>query len=210
MQRQRNRVPDGKNPAQRFAKNMSTFAFIMCLIVIGLIFVFYQHKDKGQSADNIAKKPTEVEKLAAKDLEVAYPGTPVEVMKLYGRINQCMYNTNMDDEEFDQLLGQLRMLYSSTLLEQNTIEEQKNNLQAEISEFTKNKRRIVNYTVDKSSSVKYQKINGQECAYVQIAFFMSENYNYSKSFQDYVLVKENNSWKILAFKKSVASEKEKS
>ena len=39
---------------------------------------------------------------------------------------------------------------------------------------------------------------------------MSENGNYSKVFQDYILVKEENRWKILAFKKNVSPNQEKS
>lgn len=207
---QRRRVPDKKSPVQKMAKNMSVFAFLMCLVVIGLIFAYYQHKKEGGIVSGENEATTEVEKLAAKDLELGYPETPVEVMKLFGRLNQCMYNTSVDDEEFNQLLTQLRTLYSTTLLEQNTFEEQKAGLKAEIQDFSSNKRRIVNYTVDKSSSVKYRQINGQQCAYIQMAYFMSENSKYSKSFQDYVLVKEDNNWKILAFKKNTGAESEKS
>lgn len=210
MQRQRNRMPVEKSPAQKLAKNISTVAFIMCLIVIGIIFIYSRQKDGKQTADSTSGSSAEVERLASKDLEVAYPETPVEVMKLYGRINQCMYNTELEDDEFDKLLAQLRMLYSTTLLEQNTLEEHTENLKAEISGFEENKRRIVNYTVDKSSSVKYEEIDGRECAYIQIAFFISENSTYSKSFQDYVLVRENGNWKILAFKKNNDQEKENS
>lgn len=206
---QRNRIPAGKSPAQKMAKNISVFAFVMCLIVIGIIFAFSQHKNGSKTADDNALT-TEVEKLAAKDLELGYPATPAEVMKLFGRINQCMYNSTMDDEDFDKLLTQLRMLYSTTLLDQNSFEEQKDSLKAEIEEFMDHKRRIANYTVDKSSSVKYITIDGKECAFIQVEFFMSENGKYSKSFQDYILVKENNDWKILAFKKNIEEEKEKS
>lgn len=207
---QRKKTTGGKNPAQKMAKNMSVFAGIVCLIVIGITFVYYQHKnsDRSEWGDNAS---SEVQKLSAKDLEVAYPETPAEVMKLYGRISQCLYNTDgLSDEEFDKLLAQLRMLYSTTLLEQNSFEEQRENLQEELKEFGSKKRKIVNCSVDKSSSVKYKEVEGKECAYIQISFFMSENGKYSKSFQDYVLVKENSDWKILAFKKDVDADKEKS
>lgn len=210
------RMPERKstpknNPAKKMAKNMSTFAFVTGLVVIVIIFIFYQHKNQEISDDSGNVATTEVEKLATKDLEVGYPATPTEVMKLFGRINQCMYNNpGMDEEDFAQLLSQLRVLYSSELLGQNTLEEQKENLKAEISEFKSSKRRIVNYTVDKSSSVQYRTIEGKECADLQMAFFMSENGKYSKSFQEYILIKENNDWKIYAFRKSSDAGQEKS
>lgn len=191
------------------AKNMSTFAFLTCIIVIAVIFVIYQKKNRGQD-DAVASTPTnEIERLAEKDLETGYPETPVAVMKLFGRINQCMYNTDdMKEEDFDALLNQMRVLYSTTLLDENSFEEQRKNLKEEIESFHSDKRKIVNYTVDKSSSVQYKKVDGQECAYLQMAYFMNEKGKYAKSFQNYVLVKEQDDWKILAFKKDETASQE--
>lgn len=207
---QRKRIPPEKNPAKKMAKNMSIFAFMTCLIIIGVVFLYYNHKQEVD-VGGTAKKASEVEILSTKDMELSYPETPVEVMKLFGRFNQCIYNTaaDMSDEEFDRLLNQMRVIYSSKLLEQNSFDEQKDSLKSEIQEFSKMKRKIVNYTVEKSSSVQYEKIENQECAYLQMAFFMSENGNYSKSFQDYVLVKEGKQWKILAFKKNTEAKNSK-
>ncbi len=194
-----------KNSAQKMARSMSVFAFLACLIVIGVIIAYYQHKKNG--GIEVETASTEVERLVAKDMDMGYPGTPAEVMKLFGRINQCMYNKELDDESFDKLLEQLRLMYSESLLEQNLFEDQRKNLKAEIEKFMSEEGKIANFTVDKGSSVKYKTINGQECAYVQLAFFLNHNNQYSKSFQNYVLVKENNQWKILAFYKGQGSQK---
>ena len=45
--------------------------------------------------------------------------------------------------------------------------------------------------------------------YVQMAYFMKENGNYTKSFQEYILVKENGKWKILSFQKNVSKDESK-
>ena len=63
--------------------------------------------------------------------------------------------------------------------------------------------------MDKGSSVKYKTIQNQDCAYVQMAYFMKENGNYTKSFQEYILVKENGKWKILSFQKNVSKDESK-
>ena len=107
------------------------------------------------------------------------------------------------------MVNQMRLLYSNSLLSQNPFEEQRDNLKDEIQEFRKQKRRIANYTVDKGSSVKYKTIQNQDCAYVQMAYFMKENGNYTKSFQEYILVKENGKWKILSFQKNVSKDESK-
>ena len=147
--------------------------------------------------------------MIGKDLEVGYPDTPTEVLKLFGRMNQCIYNNNMSDKQFDELVNQMRLLYSNSLLSQNPFEEQRDSLKEEIAEFRKQKRRIANYTVDKGSSVQYKTIQNQDCAYVQMAYFMKENGNYTKSFQEYILVKENKKWKILSFQKNVSKDESK-
>ncbi len=211
---QRRNVPTGndkRSPAQKMAKNMTVFAFVTCLLVIGVIFVFYQHKKADKAESGNIPSATELQKLTEKDLEMGYPETPTEVVKFFARINQYIYNTGgLDDETFDKLLNQLRLLYSKSLLDQNTFEEQKENFIAEVQEFQKKKRKIANYTVDKESSLKYLDYDGQKCAFIQISFFMSGNGNYSKVFQDYILVKEEKRWKILAFKKNVSPNGEKS
>ena len=211
---QRRNVPTGndkRTPAQKMAKNMTIFAFVTCLLVIGVIYVFYQHKNADKVESGNMPSATELQKLTEKHLEMGYPETPTEVVKFFARINQYIYNTGgLDDETFDKLLNQLRMLYSKSLLDQNTFEEQKENFIAEVQEFQKKKRKIANYTVDKESSLKYLDYDGQKCALIQISFFMTENGNYSKVFQDYILVKEEKHWKILAFKKNVNSNQEKS
>ncbi len=191
------------NPAKKMAKNMSVFAFLTCLVVIGIMFVYYQHKNSDPSDSGEASSASEVQRLAQKDLEMGYPETPTEVLRFLGRVNQCMYNNEiMEGEYFDGLLSQIRMLYSESLLQQNPLEEHKQNLREEMNGFASTKRKIVNYTVDKSSSVKYRTIDGKECAYVQMAYFFNEKGNYSKSFQDYVMIRENDRWKVLAFKKN--------
>lgn len=195
-------------PAKKMAKNITGFAFLAGLLIVVAIAFFYAHKEK-QDTTTDSSTASEAERLIGKDLEVGYPDTPTEVLKLFGRMNQCIYNNNMSDKQFDELVNQMRLLYSNSLLSQNPFEEQRDSLKEEIAEFRKQKRRIANYTVDKGSSVQYKTIQNQDCAYVQMAYFMKENGNYTKSFQEYILVKENKKWKILSFQKNVSKDESK-
>ena len=148
-------------PAKKMAKNITGFAFFAGLLIVVAIAFFYAHKEKQDTTiDNTTA--SEAERLINKDLEVGYPDTPTEVLKLFGRMNQCIYNNNMSDKQFDELVNQMRLLYSNSLLSQNPFEEQRDNLKDEIQEFRKQKRRIANYTVDKGSSVKYKTIQNQD------------------------------------------------
>lgn len=197
---ERHHTQQVNNRVKKTAKNMRVFAFVMCLIVIALIWGFSRHKNSEPGSEDVTKTQTEADKLIAKDLEVGYPATPSEVVKLFGRMNQCLYNTALDENQFMGLLNQVRMLYSEELLAKNSLQEQKDAIHNEVEQFREMKKKIVNYTVDKASSVKYKTVKKKKCAYLEMAYFMSGDGKYYKSFQDYVLVKEGKRWKILAFR----------
>ena len=94
-------------------------AFILMVIAAALVLVgFYMLTNRKISTTEktVTQSSSEIEKLKAKDLELSYPGTPSEVVKLYWRLNKCMYNTSMSDKDFEALLQQLRLLYDEELL----------------------------------------------------------------------------------------------
>ena len=182
-------------------RSIVTFSFVICLIAVAAIGGYYQIMKRQQMKSEVKTPTTELEKLIAKDLEIGYPETPTEVMKLWGRLNQCLYNTSVTDEEFDQLFAQLRKLYSSDLLEANPEESHHDKLKAEVEQFRDDKKKIVSYTADTGSSVQYKTIKDRECAYLGISYFMNTGgRTYAKTFQDFILVRQNDRWKILGFK----------
>ena len=51
-----------------------------------------------------------------------------------------------------------------------------------------------------TNEVTYKTVNGQECAYVDVSYFVQEKKNANKASQTYVLRKDaNGNWKILGF-----------
>lgn len=180
-------------------KNITAFSVVVCILIIGAMVLYYQYM-KRQQQTAVQTPTTEVEKLIAKDFEMGYPETPTEVMKLWGRVNQCMYNSVLSDEQFSSLLKQLRTMYSSELLKENTEEEHRGKLKEEIEEFQSKKGKIVSYSTDAGMTTRYQTINGKECAYARLSFFANKGNGYVKIFQDYILVRESDKWKILGFK----------
>lgn len=94
-------------PAKKMAKNITGFAFFAGFLIVVAIAFFYAHKEKQDTTiDNTTA--SEAERLINKDLEVGYPDTPTEVLKLFGRMNQCIYNNNMSDKQFDELVNQMQ------------------------------------------------------------------------------------------------------
>ena len=181
-------------------RSIVTFSFVVCLVAVAAVGGYYQFMKRQQMQSEVKAPTTELEKLIAKDLEIGYPETPTEVMKLWGRLNQCIYNTKLTDDEFDQLLLQLRMLYSTDLLDVNPESVQHEKLKAEVDQFKSDKKKIVSYSADTGSAVQYKNINGRDCAYLKISYFMNTGgRSYAKTFQDFILVDEEGRWKILGF-----------
>ncbi|MCR4605845.1 MAG: hypothetical protein K5639_07615 [Eubacterium sp.] len=182
-------------------KSIITFSFVICILAVAAVGGYYQFMKRQQMQSEVKAPTTEVEKLIAKDLEVGYPETPTEVMKLWGRLNQCIYNSKLDDEEFDALFAQLRTLYSKELLEQNEEKSHHDKLEDEVEKFKDDKKKILSYNADTGKSVEYKTIQGKDCAYLKIKYFMNTGKRaYSSVFQDFIMVDEDGKWKILGFK----------
>lgn len=179
------------------------FVFVMILVVAGVLITYYQYMKKQQKPDSEKKPATEVEKLIAKDIENGYPETPTEVMKLWGRINQCMYNNDLEEEQTEALAKQLRLLYSAELLKQNEEKVHITELEKELEQFRDDKNKIVNYMADTDTNVRYKTINNQECAYIRLSCFVTQaKGGYVKVYQDFILGKEEDRWKVIGFQES--------
>ena len=181
------------------ARKMAGFSFLLCIGIICTMLFYYQYMKKEPKLES--KVPaTEVGKLLTKDLVEGYPSTPMAAIKEYCRYMQCIYKNELTQENLSKMVDKIQMFYAKDFLAVNPKEQQLAKLQAELKKFSSDHRAIVNYTVVNSEGVKYQNIQGKSCALVQTSFLMTEKKGYSKSFQNYILVKESEKWKILGFK----------
>ncbi len=187
------------------------FCFIMCLVIAGALIAYYQFMRRQHSQQAEKTPSTEVEKLIAKDIENGYPDSPTEVMKLWGRITQCLYN-NAGGDDVEKLVQQIRVMYSSELLEQNQEKAHLDKVKTELDNFRENKIKILNYSVDAGSNVQYKTVNNRECAYICFSSILTQKKRgYMKMYQDFILAKEDGKWKVIGFqevKQEPASEEE--
>jgi hypothetical protein len=181
------------------ARKMAGFSFLLCIAVMGGILFFYQYMKKEPQITSRAPS-TEQGKLLEKDIEDGYPSTPKEVIKEYCRYMQCIYKNELTQNELEKMVDKVQLFYAKDFLAVNPKQQQLTKLQSEIKNFSSNHRTIVNYSVENNGDVKYENIQGKNCALVATSFLMTEKKGYSKSFQNYILVKESEKWKIIGFK----------
>jgi ketosteroid isomerase-like protein len=94
----------------------------------------------------------------------------------------------------------MRMLFDDELAEQNPENEYYQSVKADVELYHELSKTINSATVCDTNDVKYQTIDGDECAYVTSSYFVNENKSYSRTYETFVLRKDaEGNWKILVF-----------
>lgn len=168
----------------------------VALICVGFFFV-KRNSDASQNKDVAL---TEAQKIITKDLDANYPATPREVVKLYNRIITCYYKQEYTDDELVALCDQALCLLDEQLLEVNPREQYLQSVKFDITNYERRERYIAQSDVCDSSDVLYRTDGEDEIAYVTSSYFVREGTNYEKTYQQYVLRKDDaGRWKILVF-----------
>lgn len=184
-------------------KVAGAFVLMVCLAAV-IIGVFYAVTKDSESNSQLASEPTtEVGKLLEKDLDTKYPETPSEVVKLYWRFNKCMYNgEGVSDENFEELLKQLRKLYDDEFLadEKNSWDSMLESFKNDAADYQKRSQKISLYTVEPNSSTVYNKIDGEEYATVITNTMLKQKADRKKVYEKFMCRRDSdNNWKILGW-----------
>ena len=148
--------------------------------------------------------PTVLSLYNEKNLTDDYPKTPRAVIKLYNQIITSYYSGNYTDDEFDKLIDQARMLFDQDLADNNSKDDYKKSVETSIADYKNRSFKIRQTNVCDSDDVKYltDDSNGDKLAYVTASYFTEENKKFDKTYQMYVLRKDDNGdWKIRTFYK---------
>lgn len=176
---------------------------VICVaLVCGAFYTVNAAKNRSHKEE---KELTAVEKLITRDLEDNYPNTPREVVKFYNRILDCYYDEKYSSEEFDKLCTQALNLFDDELRANNPKAAYMASVQADVEAFHDAKKTMTQYDVCDSNDVKYMKDKEKddELAYVEASYFIKEKNSFSKTYQTYVLRKDDSgNWKILVYYQS--------
>ena len=190
---------------------IGAFAAIILVAAVVLAVYFAMNRQVQKDAEESVLPTTEVGKILAKDLELKYPETPTEVLKLYWRINKCMYNENVGDENFEKLLKQLRMLYDDELLaeENNSYEKMLENFKKDRDSYQEKEQKISDaYNVQSNKTVSVKKLDGRDCATVITSTKKKKKGEKStKTFEKFMGRRDaKGKWKILGWQQTNAEE----
>ena len=185
-----------------------TAIIVVAAAIIGVYFMMNGQSQKQDEGEEILPT-TEVGKILAKDLELKYPETPTEVLKLYWRINTCMYGEGVSDENFEKLLKQLRMLYDDELLAEkdNSYETMLKNFKKDRENYLDNNMKIVTNVVQKNDTIVVKDLDGTDCALVITATLVKAKSKTTSTYEKFMCRRDSSGkWKILGWQQTTADE----
>jgi hypothetical protein len=175
--------------------------FFIAAVMIAVVVGYYFHlTSRNATSVETQASLTEVQKVIAQDLDKDYPQTPREVVKLYSRIISCYYNEECTDEELTSLAKMARTLMDAQLQENNPEDTFLEQVKNEVASYKNDGKTISNTSLSASNDVVYKTIEGRECAYVDVIYYIKQGTSLTASAETYLLRKdENDCWRILAF-----------
>lgn len=183
------------------AKNRTSITIaVMSIIAIALLgFYFYWNYRTKPIEEVSLEDMTEAQKLIAKDLELYYPETPREVVKLFGNMIKALYD-NVSDEDMEPLALKVRELYDEEFLAANPEETYLNNLKTDLAEWKKKNRRIATNFIVKQEDEQQSEMDGVKYSINYISFTIQEGGKFTETWKVMLRQDSNKKWKILGWK----------
>lgn len=175
---------------------------IAVLIVGAFTFVAFRTPKTVEDVTDV----TEKDELMNRNIDVNYPATPREVMKLYNRYLLCLYGVEggeLSSEELNALGKKMRGMYDEELLEGNPEETNLSSLSQELAAFRSNGKVMIQANICGSNEVEFIEVKGSQGALLQASYFIKKGKEeFSRTYQQFLLRKdESGKWKILGFEK---------
>lgn len=172
--------------------------FFAAMLVLGIFLALNRTRFKKQSEeDNLVL--TKVQTITTMNLDMAYPANEREVVALWSRIEQTLYNEQYTDREQEEMCAQLMSLYDNDLLlNQPNYAAQ---LRREVEQKKEDGFTIQNYVVaSKDDVIFFSDAEGFECAGLECMFTIMNGPIRQTLIYDFILRKdETGRWKIFGW-----------
>lgn len=176
-----------------------TIVIMSLLAIVILAFYFYWSYRTKPIAETTLENMTEAQKLIAKDMELYYPETPREVVKLFGDMMKALYD-KVSDEDMEPLALKVRELYDEEFLAVNPEETYLANLKSDLAEWKKEDRRITTCFISNREKEQQSELEGVKYSINYITFTIQENLKFSETWEVMLRQNSDKQWKILGWK----------
>lgn len=187
-----------KNARNNLIFKCVLFVLIVAIAVLSVYYGVIKKKNNESVQDNFPTTAYEI--LADRNLDISYPATPSEVLKLYNKYIKYIYNTKMGDDEFTVIVDKVRQMWSKEWLALNDGETHIATFRDEVKNFSDSGRIMSNYTVNESSTAgSFVTPDGVEGKTLMSSYLYSDDGTTSKVYMMFYFLNEDNKWKILYY-----------
>ncbi len=169
---------------------------VLALFFIVIFLVFFNSLGNRASKERTKETATEIDLLLNYDMYGDYPKTPRDVAKLHNRYFEMLYGKGVTDEELVIMNQKIRGLYSSELLKYNDENTNLNNLKDNIEAVKEAGYEYRSYELPEASQTVYYTQDGVEMATLEVKIVFNVKSGMEYMYVKYVMVKENDQWKI--------------
>lgn len=172
---------------------------IIAIFLVTVVLIYFNYIANKSSIKRTKNEISEVEQLSEYNMVDDYPKTPRDVVKLHNRYFKLFYGKELSDDELVVLNRKIRYLYAEELIEYNSENTMIKDLKTNIDDMNEEGYSYLLCELPEPSQVKFYTQNGKEMASLEITITVSAKDSKGYLYHQYVLVKENEQWKILAW-----------
>jgi hypothetical protein len=192
------KIKGGKGMGKARKKTATTIGLMTMFAIIVLMFYFYWTHRTDPLEETSVDELSEYEKIMNVDLELYYPETPRETVKLFARIMKALYN-DPKDAEVEPLAMKIRELYDKDFLANNPEETYLKNLKSDIASWKDKDRRITNYLLVNEELEKESVVEGVKYSVNYVSYTIQENGKFTETWKVLLRQDENKKWKIIGW-----------
>ncbi len=181
---------------------ISIKSVIVVILLIAIVLFYFNYLSNRSSEQKTQREIDELTALSEYDMITEYPKTPRDVVKLHCRFFKVFYGQELTDDDLYILNQQIRHLYSTELLSYNSEPDTLKSLKKSIENMRSEKYEYKSFLLPEASQVKTYTQNGREMATMEVEITLDTKDSAGYLYLQYVLVKENEQWKILAWGES--------
>lgn len=177
-------------------KRYNIKGIIIAVLLIALVLYYFNYLSNQSSKRKTESEKAELEQLMEYNMSLDYPNTPRDVAKLHNRYFKLFYGQSLSDDELVVLNEKVRTLYSTELLAINAEITNLNGLKQNIKDMNEQGYVYKSYTLPEASQVQYFTRDGKEMASLEVAMTIGTKDGIGYRDVRYILIKENDQWKI--------------
>lgn len=177
-------------------KRYNIKGIIIAVLLASLVLYYFNYLSNQSSKRKTASQKEELEQLMEYNMSLDYPNTPRDVAKLHNRYLKLFYGQSLNDDDLVVLNEKVRTLYCTELLAMNTETSTLNGLKQNIEDMDKQGLVYKSYTLPEASQVQYFTRDGKEMASLEVTVTVGSDDGVGYRYVKYILIKENNQWKI--------------